>query len=184
MSRISSLTLEAASETVRSLLEGVLALGGGGRLLNLHLEMANSPAVLASYLGLRQAVSGHGTLDRKTGAAIMLAVGQVDHSAYTLAVSTQVALRAGWTAEETVELRSGKTSDSKLGTLLAVVEQAAAGAGRVDDATWQAAQAAGWSAPQLVEAFAYLGLALYVDYFTNFVGTELDVPAAPALSVR
>jgi hypothetical protein len=184
MSRVASLPLEAALDTVRSLLEGVLALGGGGRLLNLHTEMANSPAVLASYLGLRQAVSGHGTLDRKTGAAIMLAVGQVDRSEYALAVSTQVALRAGWSGEETVELRSGKTSDSKLAKLLTVVREAAASAGRVDDETWQAAQTSGWSEDQLVDAFAYVGLALYVDYFTNFAGTPLDVPAALPVSGR
>jgi hypothetical protein len=184
MSRFASLPLEAASDIVRPLLEGVLALGGGGRLLNLHTEMANSPAVLASYLGLRQAVSGHGALDRKTGAAIMLAVGQVDLSEYALAVSTQVALRAGWSGDETIALRSGQTTHPKLAKLLAVVQEAAASAGRVDDMTWQAAQAAGWSDAQLVDAFAYVGLALYVDYFTNYASTPLDVPAAPSLNGR
>jgi hypothetical protein len=183
MSRFSSLPLEAASDTVRPLLEGVLALGGG-RLLNLHTQMANSPAVLASYLGLRQAVSGHGALDRKTGAAIMLAVGQVDRSEYALAVSTQVALRAGWSSEETVELRLGKATDPKLAKLLTVVQVAAASAGHVDDVTWQAARSAGWSDAQLVDAFAYVGLALYVDYFTNYACTALDVPAAPSLNGR
>jgi hypothetical protein len=184
MSRFASLPLEAASDTVGSLLQGVLALGGGGRLLNLHTEMANSPAVLASYLGLRQAVSEHGTLDRMTGAAIMLAVGQVDRSEYALAVSTQVALRAGWSGEETVELRSGRSTDLKLAKLLAVIREAAANAGRVDDVIWQAAQAAGWTGTQLVDAFAYIGLALYVDYFTNYAGTALDVPAAPLSNAR
>jgi hypothetical protein len=179
-----SLSLEAASDPVRSLLEGVLALGGGGRLLNLHTQMANSPAVLASYLSLRQAVSGHGGLDRKTGAAIMLAVGQVDRSEYALAVSTQVALRAGWTNEETVTLRSGQTADPKLAKLLAVVQEAAVNAGRVDDKTWLAAKAVGWDDAQVVDAFAYVGLALYVDYFTNYARTALDVPAAPSPAFR
>ena len=61
-----------------------------------------------------------------------------------------------------------------------MIREAAAGAGRVRDATWDRAVAAGWTGGQLAEAFAYLALTLFTGYFLNYAGTDLDVPADPA----
>ncbi|HEX6401551.1 MAG TPA: hypothetical protein VF003_00025 [Pseudonocardiaceae bacterium] len=36
-----------------------------------------------------------------------------------------------------------------------------------------------WRAPRLTEAFAFLALTVFVDYFTHYAHTELDVPPAP-----
>lgn len=33
----------------------------------------------------------------------------------------------------------------------------------------------------LAEAFAHVAVNLYTNYFNHYAGTELDVPAAPAL---
>src|SRR5262249_54821975 len=151
MSRIPTHTLASAPPAARPLLEEVVTLAGG-RLLNLHTTMANSPALLDSYLGLRRALIQHRTLDPKTGAAGMLTVSAVTGGAYALAVTSQVALRAGFSAGEVEELRSGTSSDGRLAALLAVAREAATGGGRVADATWQAARAAGWDEAQLAEA--------------------------------
>lgn len=176
MSRITTLTVDAAPAGARPLLDDVAALSGG-RLLNLHTGLAHSPALLAQYIGLRRAIIEHGTLGARTGSALMLVVSSADRSPYSEAVTAQVAARAGWTAEEMAELRSGTPRDEQLAALVAVAREVATGAGRVSDATWQAAVDAGWSEAQLAEAFAYIGLAVYVDLFTNYAGTELDVPA-------
>ena len=53
--------------------------------------------------------------------------------------------------------------------------------GAVQDDTWKQAQAAGWSDEELTEAFAHLAANLYTNYFNHYIGTELDVPAAPAV---
>ena len=66
-----------------------------------------------------------------------------------------------------------------LAALLAVVREATATAGHVPEMTWKSALEAGWSDQQLAEAFAYIGLILYVDYFVHYAGTELDLPPAP-----
>jgi hypothetical protein len=180
MSRIAPLPFESTPHSTRPLLQEAVNLAGG-RLLNLHAAMAHSHAVLASYIGVRKAIGEHSALDHKTGAAIMLAVSGVDDADYSLAVATRVAYRAGWSVADTEALHSGASSDSKLAALLAVARQAAANTGHVEDATWNAAHAAGWSDDELVEAFAYIGLSLYVDYFNHYVGTELDVAAAPPI---
>jgi len=176
MSRITTLTPDSAPAGARPLLDDVAAVSGG-RLLNLHTGLANSPALLAQYLGLRRGIVEHQTLGPRTGSALMLAVSSADRSPYGEAVTTQVAARAGWSDEELAELRSGTPRDERLAALVAVAREAATGVGHVSDATWQAATAAGWSQAELAEAFAYIGLAVYVDLFTNYAGTELDVPA-------
>lgn len=177
MSRIPTHTLASAPPAARPLLEEVVTLAGG-RLLNLHTTMANSPALLASYLGMRRALTEHRTLDLKTGAAVMLTVSAATGGAYSLAVNSQVAMRAGFSAGEVEELRSGTSGDGPLAPLLALAREAATSGGSVSDATWQAAEAAGWDEAQLAEAFAFIGLALYVDFYNNYAGTELDVASA------
>ena len=71
-------------------------------------------------------------------------------------------------------LREGNADDPKLAALLGVVRQAAANRGRVDEATWLAARAAGWTEAHLAEAFALVGLTQHVDGFLNVARTEVD----------
>jgi alkylhydroperoxidase family enzyme len=149
------------------------------RPLALHLALARSPAALAAYVGLREALDEHGTFDLKTRAAIMLTVATSDRSAYSQAVNSMLAQRGGWEAAEIDAIRSGTAlGDPRIDALLAVTRETADQRGHVSDATWQAALAAGWTEAQLAEAFTSIGLALYADYFLHYAGVALDVPAA------
>jgi catechol 2,3-dioxygenase-like lactoylglutathione lyase family enzyme len=141
--------------------------------------MANAPAVLLGYMAMRQALDDYGTLDRQTRAAILLTVAAADDCAYTIALNSLIAQQAGWDSARIEALWHGATDDSKLAALLRVVRQAARDRGRVDEPTWQGARRAGWSDSELAEAFAFVGLAGYVDAFVNFAQTELDAPLAP-----
>jgi alkylhydroperoxidase family enzyme len=137
---------------------------------------------LAAYLGLRRAGGDYGTLHPAVRAAIMLTSGVVDGGDYSQAIATQLALGAGMGAQETVAVRAGHVDDARTAALLAVIREAAGNTGVVSNATWDAATAAGWSDEQLIEAFVYLALTVFVDYFTNFARTELDVPPAPPVT--
>jgi alkylhydroperoxidase family enzyme len=86
------------------------------------------------------------------------------------------------TPQETVAVRAGDIDDARTATLLAVIRQAAANNGIVSQAAWATATAAGWSDEQLIEAFVYLALTVFVDYFVNYAGTTLDVPPAPPIT--
>ena len=109
----------------------------------------------------------------------MLAAATADGSDYALAIITTLALRAGWHRDQVAALRAGVAlGDDKTDSLINVVREASLHSGRVSDATWDRAAALGWTAEQLAEAFAYLGLTVFTSYFLNYAETALDVPAA------
>jgi hypothetical protein len=180
VTRIDSHTIQDAPEASRPLLEGLVAFSPTGKLLNLHAQMAHSPAVLAAYTGIRQATVAHGTLDPRVRSALMLATAGATGSAYAQAVTSFLAARAGFTPSEVLALRDGRTlGDDKTDALVDVVREAAARAGEVSEATWQRAADCGWNSEHLTEAFAFLALAVVTGYFLNYAQTPMDLPAAP-----
>jgi hypothetical protein len=180
MTRMASHTIADAPEASRPLLESLVQFSPTGRLLNLHAQMAHSPAVLAAYTSIRQATVTYGTLDPRVRSALMLATAAVSHSAYTQAVTSFLAARAGFTPAEVLALRDGRAlGDDKTDSLLDVAREAAARSGEVRDATWQRAADCGWSSVHLTEAFAFLALTVVTAYFLNYAQTPMDLPAAP-----
>jgi len=180
MPRVPAHTLDDAPEQTRPTLEALNQ--RMGKLLNIHAGMAHSPVVLGAYSGIQEAITQHGTFDGRTREAIALGVGAVDHCDYCQSAHTLGGKAAGLEPELMLAIRAGQpTGDDKLDTLLAVVREAAAEVGTVQDDTWKRAQAAGWSDEELAEAFAHLAVNLFTNYFNHYVGTELDLPAAPAL---
>lgn len=178
MPRVPVHTLDDAPEETRPTLEGLQE--KMGKLLNIHAEMAHSPVALAAYAAMQNAIATHGTFDAATREAIALTVGAVDHCAYCQSAHTLGGKAAGLDGDRLLAIRAGRAiGDEKLDALLAVVREAAGEVGDVQDATWKQAQQAGWSDEQLTEAFAHLAVNLCTNYFNHYVGTELDVPAAP-----
>ena len=108
MTRIYRHTIADAPEASRPLLEGILPFSPTGKLLNMHAQMAHSPAVLAAYASIRQATATYGTLDPRVRSALMLATASVSHSAYAQAVTSFLADRAGWSRAEVLALREGR----------------------------------------------------------------------------
>jgi hypothetical protein len=182
MDRIPTHTLDSAPDASQPYLQALLhAPGGMGRILNLQAQLAHAPVVMAAYTGMRKAVEEHATLEFATRSAIQLAVSTVDNSAYSLALNTMLARRAGWPDDAVAAICAGAyTADGKLTALLDVIRQAAVSRGQVDDGTWEAARRAGWGDTELAEAYMYLALTRFVDDFVAYAGTELDLPAAPA----
>jgi alkylhydroperoxidase family enzyme len=176
MSRIPTHTVENAPEASRSLLENVLQFSPTGRPLNMHAQMAHSPAVLVAYTSLRAATADFGTLGPRLSAALMLATATAIGSEYVVAITSRLAHMMGWADSEVAALQAGNTvGDNKIDTLTRLVREAAVDSGNVTDTTWNDAQSAGWSDEQLAEAFAYLGLTVFTAYFLNYARTEVDV---------
>ena len=181
MTRIYRHTIQDAPETSRPLLEGILPFSPTGKLLNMHAQMAHSPAVLAAYASIRQATVTYGTLDPRVRSALMLATAAVSGSAYAQAVNSFLADRAGWSQAEVLALREGRPlGEDKTDALVGVVREAATWSGQVGDATWRRAAECGWSSEQLAEAFAFLALTVFTAYFLNYAQTPMDLPAGPA----
>ena len=181
MTRIYCHTITDAPEASRPLLEGILPFSPTGKLLNMHAQMAHSPAVLAAYASIRQATATYGTLDPRIRSALMLATASVSHSAYAQAVTSFLADRAGWSQAEMLALRDGRPlGEDKTDALVGVVREAATRSGQVSDQAWQRAADCGWSSEQLAEAFAFVALTVFTAYFLNYAQTPMDLPASPA----
>ena len=76
MPRIPVHTVEAAPEASRDALKGLEQ--KYGKVLNIHGEMAHSPAVLHTCVAVQDVLREYGTLDAATREAIALAVGTED----------------------------------------------------------------------------------------------------------
>jgi AhpD family alkylhydroperoxidase len=153
-----------------------------GKFLNIHAGMAHSPAVLAAYNGISEAIAAHGSFDARTREAIALAVGNQNGCDYCQAAHTISARSAGLGVEQILAVRAGEVDfDPKLAAITEVAREAAARTGDVSDPVWQAALDAGWSDEELAEAFAHVAANLFTNYFNHYARTDLDLPAVPAL---
>jgi len=179
MTRIPSHSIQDAPQESRALLAEMIQFSPTGRLLNMHAQMAHSPAVLEAYVSIRRATARLGTLEAPIRAALMLAAAVHDRSDYALAIISMLAQRSGWHPDQVEALLAGKDlGEDKTDALIGVVREAAANSGHVSDLTWARASALGWNDEQLAEAFAYLGLTVFTSYFLNYAGTELDIPGS------
>ena len=176
MSRIPTHTLEDAPEASRPVLQKIAQASPSGRPLNLHAQMAHSPAVLAAYASLRAVIAEHGALDPKVSWALNLATAVEVGNGYMIGIASRFARMNGWTDEQIAGLRKGtRTGDIKIDALTRVVSEAAVHTGNVSDVTWKAAQEGGWGDAELAEAFAHLGLTMFTGYFLNYAQTASDV---------
>jgi hypothetical protein len=176
MSRIPTHTVEGAPDAARPLLQKIAQSSPTGRPLNVHIQMAHSPAVLAAYTSLRAVTAEYGTFDPKVSWALNLATAGAIGNDYMMGIASRFARMNGWTEPQISALRVGTTTgDTKIDALTRVVREATANSGKVTEAAWQAAQQGGWSDAQLAETFAYLGLTVFTGYFLNYAQTDPDV---------
>ena len=100
MTRIPSHSVADAPDASRSLLAEMIQFSPTGQPLNMHAQMAHSPAVLEAYVSLRRAAAHLGTLDQRIRAALML----------TSAAAARERLRGGraFHARVAVGLASGR----------------------------------------------------------------------------
>lgn len=166
---------DAAKENLRAVTERV------GKTLNIFGEMAHAPVVLNSYVQLETRLASESSLDQRTRAALHLTVANVNGCDYCQAAYTGQAKANGFSDDDAKAIRAGDVSDAQLQAAIAVAREIAANKGYVDDSTWSAALEAGWTDAQLLEVFMEVVRTILTNYFNHLVGTDLDLPAAPAL---
>jgi hypothetical protein len=100
MSRIPTHTVEDAPEISRPLLENVIQFSPTGHPLNMHAQMAHSPAVLVAYTSLR---AGKSVGDEKIDALTRLVREAAADSGRVTDVTWNDAQGAGWNDEQLAE---------------------------------------------------------------------------------
>jgi AhpD family alkylhydroperoxidase len=153
-----------------------------GKVINIFGAMANSPTLMEMYDLVETHLSKNSNLDNATRQAIHLTVAAVNDCDYCQSAYTGAAKAAGFEMNETIQIRQGRVEGQpKLSALLTLCRQIADNRGWVDQSVWDGALNSGWSEEEILDAYADVVRTILTNYFNHLVGTELDLPAAPAL---
>jgi alkylhydroperoxidase family enzyme len=171
-------TTETVPEGSRALYDGIA--GDLGFVPNLAAAIAESPALLAGFDGMRRAV-GSGDLDPVLRETAGLAVGVAVDNHYGVAFHSTVLAGLGVADEEIARMRSGQAPRDATGA--AVYELARSlvlDRGKAESATVERVSRAGLTTGCILEVVAECSFASLVGMVDNLAGrVELDAFLAP-----
>ncbi len=173
MSRLKAIDPSTATGKAKELLDAVK--GKLGIVPNMTKVMANSPAVLESYLTFSGALGG-GQLDAKTREELALLTAQENGCDYCLSAHSVIGKMVGLKPEEIVASRSGGGNTPKATAALSFAKQVLETKGEITEANLTAARAAGFSDGEIAEIIAHVALNVFTNYFNKATEVEIDFP--------
>jgi uncharacterized peroxidase-related enzyme len=173
MSRLNTIEPSAATGKAKELLDAVK--GKLGIVPNMTKVMANSPAVLESYLSFSGALAG-GRLDAKTREELALLTAQENGCDYCLSAHTAIGKMVGLKNEEIVASRHGNGNNPKTTAALTFATQVLDAKGRINEAELAAVRDAGFSDGEIAEIIAHVALNVFTNYFNIATGVDIDFP--------
>ena len=146
-----------------------------GVVPNLFATLAQSPAALQTYFGIKEALAG-ARLTTKQQELVALAVAQANGCGYCLSAHTAINGMLGTKAEDIAAARHGRCSDPRDDAILGLAREVVEKRGHLT-----AAEVAGWKSRGLTDADILETIAVVVhNIFTNYVNevahTEIDFP--------
>jgi len=178
MARIEPVSIEAAPEASKPILENIKA--KFGMVPNIFGTVACSPAALKSLMGLFGTLEG-GELNGLAHEAIALRVGQVHGCAYCSAAHTAKAKMAGASDEEAIGFRKGQAADAKIQALLNFATATVEKRGELANEDIQQARQAGATDSELFETLAIVACNTFTNYINALAKTDVDFPPAPKI---
>lgn len=154
-----------------------------GVIPNLMKLLANSPAALEGYLSLNGALA-KGVLDLKLRERIALATAELNGCNYCLAAHSYLGKHlAKLSDDDMLAARGARSGDVKADAVLRFAHRVALERGHVDAHDLASVRAAGLDDAALVEIVLNVALNVLTNYLNNVAETDIDFPAAPALTV-
>src|ERR1700758_392629 len=154
-----------------------------GQTPNMTRVMANSPALLKSWLVLSGAGAG-GTLPAPVRERLAISTAQLNGCEYCLSAHTYIGANiAKVDPAELDNARKGDSSDPPVAALLKLSNDIAENAGDVDDTDIEAARAAGVTEEEIGEIVANLALNILTNYFNVLAHVDNDWPGVALLCV-
>jgi len=175
MSRLHTLTESDATGKTAQLFSAIK--GSMGKVPNSYLTIgSNSPDVLGQMLQLNAALH-KGSLSARELEAINLAVSEESGCDYCLAAHTLMAKKAGYTDEQTLELREARFSgDARIDALVQFVQYLVSTRGTVSADRVASFREAGFSDQQVVETIAAVSAILFTNMVNRVNDTVIDFP--------
>ena len=147
-----------------------------GRVPNMALLLAASPAALQGYLALLTALDG-GTLGAQTAERIALAVAEADGCPYCLSLHTHRARnRIGLDDAEITANRSGASNDPQAEAAVRFASKLVRRKGAVGDDDIGALKAAGYGDAEIIEIVLHAGLNILAGFINKVGDTDIDFP--------
>lgn len=152
---------------------------GLGFVPNLYAYYAKSDTALGDYLALQNRKT---SLRNKEKEVVNLVTSQVNGCQYCLAAHTMLGKNAGFTEEQTVEIRQGAAPfDAQLNALAAFTKATVEQRGQTSTAEKVALLDAGYTEKNLVDIIMLIGDKTISNYIHNTTALPIDFPLAPAL---
>ncbi|MAT70553.1 MAG: peroxidase [Planctomycetaceae bacterium] len=175
MQRISSVAPASATGRVRELFDQLEQ--AFGAVPNTAQVMANSPAVLESFVAFANAMSGVG-IGGKLHNQVKLSTSETNACEYCTSILSAVAPSAGLSADDVVAGRTASADDARTDAALKFAAAVLDTGGNVSDAQLQAVRDQGFGDAEIVEIVTSVVLGCFTNFLNNVADTELDVPAA------
>ena len=173
MSRLPIQSVEAAPATSKPMLEAVKR--GLGMVPNMAGVMANSPAVLSSWMQFNAALGG-GELPAPLREQIALVVAETNECGYCLSAHTALGKMAGLKADDIESARDGNASDPRALAALAFARRVLETRGGIEASDVERVRSAGFSDGQIAEIVGAVALNFFTNVFNRAFDVEIDFP--------
>lgn len=151
-----------------------------GFVPNIYATFANSENALKNFLDFANAKS---SLKTKEKEVINLAVSEINQCQYCLSAHTAIAGMNGFSADQILELRSGKAQfDAKLDALAKLATNITENRGATSPAVVENFFAAGWTKENLIDAINLVGEITITNYLHGTTKVPIDFPVAQPLA--
>lgn len=151
-----------------------------GMVPNLFKGLANSPQALEAYLALDQFISD-GSLSPSEQQVVRLVASVHNGCTYCVAAHTLGLRSVGFSDDEILDVRHGRSGDPKLQALIVFTEETMATKGFVSDDDLVAVRAAGYTDTNIADLMVVIAQKTLSNYFNHVHDTVLDLPAAPPM---
>jgi AhpD family alkylhydroperoxidase len=151
-----------------------------GKMPNLYATIGYSSNALTSYTAFIQA-QAKGTFHAKDREAIYLIVSELNGCRYCLASHTASAKKNGWSEEETLQLRAGKSSDPKWQVIYRVIKSIIENKGAAGEEVLEDFSGVGYNETALMDLMALIIGMTFTNYVYRLTHIPIDFPLARAL---
>lgn len=178
MSRLKSVKPNEATGEVAEIYSNLTK--ASGKVIELFQGLGSSAQALNGYLHVSKLLKA-GHLSAKEQEAIALVCATENGCTYCSSAHSFLAGKAGFSAEEILDLRRGKSTDPKIHSLLQFVKHMLTQHGKATDAALSQIRAAGYTDAHLAEIVLAISHNVYTNYFNNLNQTVVDFPIVKPL---
>ncbi|KZS43014.1 alkylhydroperoxidase [Aquimarina aggregata] len=149
-----------------------------GFVPNLHAVLAHSENGLFRFLTYQNSETSLNGMERE---AINLVVSQFNDSIYCLSSHMVLGKIKGFTEEEIVDIRKGRSGDIKINTLVELTIEILKNKGNVHESKTKAFFKQGYTKENLIDLMLQISEKVVLNYLHNFTKVAVDYPLALTL---